>query len=271
MILKKLHTLNFEDNDIYRIESYQDKIIANEDYHGIRILDFSLNTIKVIPLFEGLIVDFIYKKLDGNAIIVCDLDNNRLVLVDLQFFTHSIIQVEPPKNGYFFSRNYYWRDNIFILAIENKNIFYQLNFETLTLNKISQKKVTDLVPEFVIFSNACRKYKAVTIYPEKEAFIFKKNRNLIGFYDYKSKNLILTKHKLGDFEDVDYHRSGFIFFYLWEKCIAFQKNKVFISSADPNYYCLRTNFLSNDTILILETNRDDHKFCILSVYQLIDE
>lgn len=47
MILKRLHTLNFEDNDIYRIESYQDKIIANEDYHGIRILDFSLNTIKV--------------------------------------------------------------------------------------------------------------------------------------------------------------------------------------------------------------------------------
>src|SRR3990170_2473353 len=179
MILKRLHTLKFEDNDIYRIASYQDKIIVNEDFHGIRILDLSLNTIKIIPITEGLIVDFIYKKTDGNAIIVCDLENNRLILVDLQFFTHSIIQLDEPSTCYFFSRNYYWIKDIFILAIENENIFYQLNFESLTLAKIPPKKVKDIALQFFVFSNACRKYKAITIYPEKEAFIFKKNRNLI--------------------------------------------------------------------------------------------
>ena len=56
MILKTIHELCFENNDIYQIESCADKIIVNEDYYGVKILDLSLNTIKTIPFMEKLVI-----------------------------------------------------------------------------------------------------------------------------------------------------------------------------------------------------------------------
>jgi hypothetical protein len=267
MILKQLHALSFENNDIYRLESHLDKIIVNEDYHGIRILDFSLNTIKIIPIIEGLIVDCIYKQFDGNSIMLYDMDHDRLVLINLETYKPIIVTIDDNLHGNFYSRNYYWQDATLIFAVENDVTFYQFNFTSLILEKISQKIVRILAPTFFSFSQACRKHNAITIYPEKEAFIFKKNRKLIAFYDYKNKKLIIKKYKLGNFQDVYFYQDTFIFFHLWQKIIAFQKYKMFINSPDPYYY-LRIDFLSNDTIVILETDKNDHKICRLGIYAL---
>lgn len=275
MILKECNVLHFEDNDIYRSEIYGDKIIVNEDYYGIRILDFSLNTIKIIPIIEGLKISYIYKQSDGSAIIVYDSYDPRLIFIDLETCNPIIINLDNFIDHYFWPYTYYWEKNSLIFAldrksvwdIEQKNVFYQFNFKSFALERISSKQVRLIAPCFIDFYKTCKKYRALTIDCNKKTFVFKKNRNLLGFHDYENKNTILTKHRLGFFEEEVYYNDNFVFFCSWKKNIVFKKYKVFIRSEDP-YYCLRLNFLSKDTILLLETNRNDHKLCRIGTYKL---
>lgn len=267
MILNTIHELCFENNDIYQIESCGDKIIANDDYYGVRILDHSLNTIKTIPFLEKLVIFSIYKKYDNSAVMLYAPEQNSLFFVDLQTFQHFTIKPENHLNDYFFGRNYYWQNNTLIFTEENKNAFYQINFESSTLKKISTKTVKTINPTFFDFWKTCKKYNAITIYPNQNSFIFQKNRKLIAFYDYKNKNLILKKHSPGLFEEVYYCNEKFIFFDAWNKNIEFTNSNGFWRAEDP-YYCLRIINLDNGNIAMLFTNKNDHQKCFLQIYEL---
>ena len=69
MILTKQHELYFETNDIYKLESFSDKIIVNDDYQGIMIHDF---------------------------------DKNLIIFVDLKTFNHHIVELSKELEGYYF-------------------------------------------------------------------------------------------------------------------------------------------------------------------------
>lgn len=266
MILNTIHELYFENNDIYQIESCGDKIIANDDYHGVRILDLSLNTIKTIPFLEKLVIFSIYKKYDNSAVMLYAPEQNNLFFVDLQTFKHFTIKPEISLNDFPFGRNYYWKNDNLIFVDDNRNIFYQVDFKSSAVKKITTKTVKSISPTFLNFSNTCKKHHAITIYPEKETLIFQKNRKLVAFYDYKNKNLILKKHSPGFFEEIFYHNGTFIFFDAWNKNIKFRDNNEFWN-AEPPYYCLRIISLANGNIAMLFTNRDDHQKCILQIYE----
>jgi hypothetical protein len=266
MILNKTHELCFEQNNIYQLESCLDKIIVNEDYHGIRILDLSLNTIKIISIMKGLIIFSIYKKYDGTSIMLYSPEQNHLVFINLQTFKYFIIEPRNPLIDYFFDRNYYWQDNTLIFAVENKDIFYQVDFESSTLEQVSQKTVKTLAPSFIDFFKIYKKHNVITVHPDQSSFIYQKNRNLTAFYDYKNKNLILTKHSTGHFEEIYYHNETFIFFDLWNKIIKFKNSKLFLQGID-NYDCLKMSILSNNSIVILLTNKNNHRQCILETYE----
>lgn len=266
MILNTTHELYFDNNDIFQMQSCADKIIVNEDYHGIRILDLSLNTIKIIPLMERLVILSFYKKYDNSSVAIYAPEQNRLIFVDLQTFTHFTVELLDPLTKYYLDRNYYWQDNTLIFGIENRDIFYQFDFEFSMLKKISQKTVRSIAPSFLDFWQACKKYDAITIYPDQSSFTYKKNRKLTGFYDYKNNGLILTKHSLKLFDEVYYHNKMFIFSDLWNKNINIH-NKIFFSGAS-SYYCLRISNLDNGNIAVLYTNRDDHRYCFLQIWEI---
>ena len=268
MILNKIHELCFEKNDVYQIESCADKIVINEDYHGIRILDLSLNTIKVISFIERLVFFSIYKKYDNSAVVLYALEQNSLIFVNLQTFKYFTIKPHVPLINYPFDRNYYWENDTLIFAIENSDIFYQVDFESSSVKRISHKAVKLASQAFFDFWKACKKYNDITIYPNQGTFTFKKNRQLSGFYDYKNKKLMLTKHSLGLFEEIYYHNGMFIFFDLWDKNIKCKNNKTFLPEPDPHYYYLRINGLNNGNIAVLLTNKDNHQKCILKVYEI---
>jgi len=277
MTLKEKNLLEFEDNDIYQLETYGNKIIVNEDYFGIRVLDLSLNTIKIIPIFDGLIVSDIYKKPGGNAILIYDSHQGKLIFIDLETYSPVVINIRNFINHYIWPEAYYWHQDKIIFAIskteffnplkEHHNIFYQLDLASFTLTKISSKKVRSIAPNFFIFYTICKRHDTFTIDSYKQTFTFKKNSKIIGFYDHKiGKNL--HRYRVGMFEDIYYHRNNFITFHNWEKNIGFAHHKFFIKAEDPSYYCLRISFLDNNNVAILQTNRDNHKFCNIGIYEL---
>ena len=44
------------ENDTYFLEILENRIIINDNYHGILIFDFEMNFIKAINIFEDIVV-----------------------------------------------------------------------------------------------------------------------------------------------------------------------------------------------------------------------
>jgi hypothetical protein len=272
MNLKPLHFINFNDNDIYRLEIYGDKIITNEDYCGIRIFDMSLNTVKIIPLIQDFKVYDIYKQFEGNNIIAHDSDKNLFAFIDLKTYQSTIIDISDFIKHYFYSYSYYWQgDNLIFISVNSYN-FYKFNFASSILEKISTKEAKSIAPSFFDFYTMCKKYnpECSSIDSEKRTFIFKKNRKLVGFYDHENKMLSLHKHRLGFFQEPYYHKGKFINFHIFEKAIVLPSQQGFIQSSDKEdgYYCLRMKFLENDNLILLESNHNDYRFCRIGIYEL---
>ena len=101
------------DKDIYFLEIVGDKIIINDDYSGISVLDFELNLIKRVNIMEGLIV---YSAFDnGKSILLFCPDNACVVYVDMETFDHHIFSLEGLENRVF-SDLYCYDDDWYVLS-----------------------------------------------------------------------------------------------------------------------------------------------------------
>jgi hypothetical protein len=273
MLLKELNYLTLDKNNVYRLEPYHDKIIINENYDSIKILDLSLNIIKTISLIPNLQINSIYKQSNGNAIIIHDFDHEQLIFVDLKTEKTILINIKIFIAEPFYPYHYYWQENTLIFALEKKCSFYRLNLISLSLEQIASKTVQLIAPSFFDFCYICnlycRKYRTVIIDSDKESCIFFKNRNLIGFYKHKNKVLILSKHKFTLSEKAYCYKDNLIFFDLANKTILFKKDK-YLFDIEKSYECLDVNLLNNNNIIVLERNKDNHRLSLIKIYEIED-
>jgi len=267
MILKKTHELNVNNNDIYILETCLDKIIINDNYQGLLLLDTSLNILHAIPITKNLMIYAIYKNHNCQSLILYCPDNEQVILVDLQTFINNITSLPKTLNNQMLSPNYYWHKDTLILTTFD-GIFYQLVLKSNKLQQIPYETIKRTYGHFFNFWNQCQNYTILATYPHEASFIFQKDMKTIGFFNYTNNTTSLINNFDKGWHDVEYKNEFFAFIYE-EKIELLHKSNKTVLTPQEHYYFLKMHFLNENTIVVLSSNISNNLQCIIETYEII--
>ena len=118
----------FKNNDIYFIEKVKDKIIINDNYKGITILDSKLEIIKSVSVFDEIVFDKSYIK-DREIILYC-YENECFVYFNTDTFGYKVIPIEKSLSGISFLSSYSiyeWEGNELIILADDGSSLVRIN------------------------------------------------------------------------------------------------------------------------------------------------
>lgn len=191
------------DNDIYFIQTISDKIIVNDNYDGVLILDNNLNLIKVLKIFEGITVYSSFLNNINEEILLFCPDNECMVYINLTNYDYKVIYL---KNGFeelVFSNIYEWNMNCLILSTYNGE-FYSVSINENNIQKIDYKEVEKEYTELYTFYCESKNYEIFRLFLDKNiAIINEKDRN-IHMVIYKDQTKHVFYNVTTNFIDIDY-------------------------------------------------------------------
>jgi hypothetical protein len=110
---------DFSDNDIYLLEVVSNRIVINDRYDGIIVLDSGLNTVGEYPLMDDIVIEDSFIR-EGEMLLHC-LENRSFVHVDIEKGTHRVIPLVPELYETAYLATYEWNGSrVLLLADDGK-------------------------------------------------------------------------------------------------------------------------------------------------------
>jgi len=246
----KTKEFNQNNNDVYFIEILSDKIIINDNYNGILILDNNLELIKRLEVFEEItIYSSFINNVNEEMLLFCP-DNECMVYINLKTYEYKVIYINNGLENLIFSNLYEWNENCLALSTY-KCEFYSICIDEKIVQKIDYKEVERLYYELYEFYRESTKQKVIKIFPDEYIAIIEDEKCNINAFSYKKQ----TKHNLNDgsinFIDIQFKEGTFVL--VDENTIEIiTPNGKEVLHPDENYIFLKAKFVSklNCTYLV---------------------
>ena len=129
------------DNDTYFLEILENKIIINDNYHGILIFDLEMNFKKAINIFEDIVVYDSYVISNEELILFCP-ENEKMVYINCEKNTSKVIDIHEELTDIVDFRLLSMKDNICIF-VSAQDKYIELNLKNETLKEVSNTSVND--------------------------------------------------------------------------------------------------------------------------------
>lgn len=111
-MLTKIKEYKQNDNDIYFINTISNKIIINDNYNGILILDTNLKLIKQLKIFEDItIYSSFINNITEEILLFCP-DNECMVYVNILKYEYKVIYLKNEFEKLIFTNLYEWNSFI---------------------------------------------------------------------------------------------------------------------------------------------------------------
>lgn len=123
------------ENDTYFLEILENRIIINDNYHGILIFDFGMNFIKAINIFEDIVVYDSYVISNKELILFCP-ENEKMVYIDCKKNISKVIDIDEELSHIVDLRLFSMKDNTCIF-VSAQNKYIELNLQNKTLKEVS--------------------------------------------------------------------------------------------------------------------------------------
>ena len=250
--------LEADDNDVYFMDIINDKIVMNDNYHGILVYDENFQLIKKIELFHDFIVDFALKGKDG--ILLFCYDEHVLVYFMIESLQCKMFSLKK-FSDWIFSSLYVWDDEFVLLSDYNGNIIrLDLKNEKLAVETGEGRlKRFEKVYQNLRGLEVCKNLGA-----KKSAFISEKNGMIeLIKYTQGSENgfWVLYDLKEEQFHDFDFERH-YISAVGEEETHIIDMNKGQVQKcfADVGWFMIRGNFMvKNEEVFyfLLEGNKSE--------------
>lgn len=193
----------FKNNDVYFMEAVANKIVINDNYNGIYILDSELNIIANVKLISDMAIATSFIK--GSEIILCCYENECLIYLHTDTYEYKIIPLSAELKEISFLSLFEWIENDLILLAENGTVFVQVDISKGSINLISKNNIDKLrfsicdswsnLEKFIINKIYADNYKAIVELDNKFLFMdYKNNKSIdlkikpIKFHDIEVKN-----------------------------------------------------------------------------------
>jgi len=138
MKLKK----EFSDNDVYFMEVVADKILINDNYDGIHILDNEFNVIASIKVLNDMVIDVSFVK--ENEAVLCCYENKCMLHVDVVTCKYKIIPFSSKIKDLNFLALFEWVDSNLMLLSDNGTIFVLVDLLKNIVNVVPKSTVTKM-------------------------------------------------------------------------------------------------------------------------------
>lgn len=200
--IKKVKEFRQEENDIYFMEVLSDKIIINDNYEGILILDSNLNVIKRLKIFKGIAIYSSFVNKNGEILLFCP-DNECMVYINIEDYQYKVISLKNGLEDLIFSTLYEWNENSLILTTYNDE-FYNICVHEKTIQKIDYKEIERLYPNLYNFYQELMKYKVIKVFSDEYiAIIYDENCN-INMINFRYKTKQVLNNVSDDFLDIEF-------------------------------------------------------------------
>ena len=186
--------ININNNDVYFLACVNDKILINDNYKGMLILDSELNMIDAIEIMDDLVI-YSYYVYQNKILLYCP-ENNNIVFLDVESGKYIIISLSGFESE-IFGDVYELDDDKIILAT------YKGNFICIDLLNQNPKlsyyngNGTQVQKDYDIFKN----YTVHKVFPDV-------TRALVGneelcLIDYRKHMVLLERIKQEQYHDYE--------------------------------------------------------------------
>lgn len=256
----------YANNDIYFIETVQDKIIINDNYEGVIILDSHLDIIKKIKLLDDMVIDTSFRK--NNEIVLYCYENQCFIYLDINTYIYNIIFLNRDCSEMSFLPLYEWHDDELILLAESGKILVRIDLLTYTVQKYCNE--SELFSVYQDFEKL-NKLFLHKVYPEKNIAIIEKD-NILDIINYKEQSLlteIMIDIKNIDFYDVEVINEFIVLVDEYKIIVSNSVKNVNLFPTTNGYRFLRCKFIyfNGEIFLIVLSCCDaDSSLCKLERY-----
>lgn len=172
----------FMDNDIYFMEIVSDKIVINNNYAGVAVLDSDLNTVKEMDIMADLVIDLSF--VHENEIVLCCYENHCLIYIDLNFYDYKVILLQEALSEVNFLPLYEWRDNTLLLLVDDGAALVcvdVLNGSVQVADNVADGRYSFMRSDW----DKIKKYTLYKAYPAKREAIVERD-NAVQLINYES-------------------------------------------------------------------------------------
>lgn len=242
-----------KEKDLYFMETIGDKIIINDGYEGIEVLDSNLKSIKKVKIFNDIVIHSSYINNKSNEILLFCPENECFVYVDFKSYEVKIIPLESNLQNLLFSKIYLWQDDIIILYSYNMN-FYRVDLDTKCIEKIREEDAMGLYPAFYRFCSYIMLKDIICVCPNSYKAIVQENNNEFFIYSLDgSLNRLMAKRSDGISSFIyDGENMGFVHGNYIE---IIGNNNEKLVNCEPGDVFLKAAYLENKKLVVLSSNR----------------
>lgn len=261
-------SMNFANNDIYFMQVVSDKIVINDNYEGILILDSGLNTIKSIKLLDDLVIDISFIK--GTEIVLHCYENQCLIHINIDSYAYKIISLDKGLKDINFLSLYEWVDNDLVLLADDGNILTYVNLLDNTVQVIQKDTIDRL--QFSIHDdwNKLGKFLVHKVYPDKHSAVVESNNKLM-IIDYKNSTETVLKIEPINFHDIEVTTDCVVQISEEEVLVLYGGKKVMFYPNPEDFRFLRGKFITiekTDHLLLLMCSNSDSSKAKIEKYIL---
>lgn len=273
IVLKK--TKKFT-SDIYFMEAVADKIIVNDNYRGVMILDYDLKVEQQLTLTDNLVIDMSFIK--KNEIVLVCYDNQCLIHINIHLLHYRIIPMDEKLQEKSFLQLFEWKDNeLTLLADEGEEIVY-INLYDGSLRTVQRETTDEDLPAVCYDWDNIKAFTMHKAYPGRGEAIVEADHLIKRMRYREGAESILEVDPFETepwfFYDIELMRD--VCLQVGEKAVLLSKGKDrhhFITKGKNERFVRGRFVLENDKIsfMLLSGNESDGMQSIIEKYELESE
>lgn len=189
MLLTKITQLCENANNLSFLQVVQNKLVTNDNYIGLQVLSGDLELLDKIPLFEDVLIYSSYVSNRKEELVLYCAENDRMIYVDVNTGSHSIINLEGELAQVVFPDLYHWvEDSLIIYAYSGE--FYKLLMFEQAIVKLDEEEVTENYPFFYDFCMEAQGRGRREVFSNDYQFVVvDETRCTVSLHDYLNKRV----------------------------------------------------------------------------------
>lgn len=253
------------ENDVYFMETVNDKIIINYGYSGIEVLDCNLKSIKKINILDDIVIHSTYVNSKSNELLLLCPENECFVYVNLNDYSTKIILFQDNLQNAFFSKIYLWQDDVIIINLYE--FFAEVNLKKESVEIVKDEKIMKIHPKFYKFCSYISDEGMVEVCSINNRVILQNSDGEFFMFSLENnfnKLNIKSTHEITDFAFNE--ESIGLIYGNYVKIITNDNEKTI--NCEEGYTFLKAAYLENKNLVILSNNRLQSKRSKMSIFNI---